>query len=77
MVAPSGRWEVEFIENLLAMKSIIFLLGLGLLMLVGPVGCEEEHEHGHYHGGYGGAYDGYNQGYGYQRWPDQYHHDND
>ena len=63
-------------ENLLAMKSIILLVGLGLLMLVGAVGCEEEHEH-HHHGGYGGAYDGYHQGYGHQTypgWSDDYHH---
>ena len=60
------------------MKSIIFLIGLGLLTLVGTVGCEEEHEH-HHHGAYGGAYDGYYQGYGYGNqaypgWPDGYHH---
>ena len=62
-------------ENLLAMKSIILLLGLGIFMLVGTVGCEEEHEHFH-HGGYGGAYDGYYQGYGHGGWPDYngYHH---
>ena len=60
------------------MKSIILLVGLGLLMLVGAVGCEEEHEHFH-HGGYGGAYDGNYEGYGhgaYRGWPDydDYHH---
>ncbi len=57
------------------MKSIILLLGLSFL-LVGAVGCEEEHEHEH--GGYGGAYDGYHQDYGhggYQGYPDyNYHH---
>ena len=59
----------------LAMKSIILLLGLGLLMLVGTIGCEEEHEHFH-RGGYGGAYDGHYQGYGHGGWPDYdgYHH---
>ena len=47
------------------MKSMVFLLGLGLLMLVGTVGCEEEHEHGYGYGGaYQGGYQGYGQGYG-------------
>ncbi len=57
------------------MKAIILLIGLGLLTLIGGMGCEEEHEHHHHEGG---AYDGYNQGYGhgeYRGWPDyNYHH---
>jgi hypothetical protein len=40
----------------IVMKSIIFLIGVGLLTLVGTVGCDEGHEHGHR--SYGGAYDG-------------------
>ena len=59
------------------MKSIILLIGLGLLTLVGAVGCEDEHEH--HHGPYGGTYNGYYQGYGYGNQaypgrPDGYHH---
>ena len=67
-----GDWDQE---NLLAMKSIILLIGLGLLTLVGTVGCEEEHEH--HHGPYGGAYDANYRGYGHEGhpgWPDEYHH---
>ena len=62
-------------ENLLAMKSISLLIGLGLFLLIGAVGCEEEHEH-HHGGAYGGAYDGYYHGYGhdtYRGWDDVHH----
>ena len=44
------------------MKAIILLVGLGLFLLVGTVGCEEEHEH--HHDGHGGAYEGGYHGYG-------------
>lgn len=60
------------------MKTIVSLLGLGLFLLVGTVGCEEEHEH-YRHGGYGGAYDGNYQGYGSGAYPGNpyWHHDRD
>ena len=58
------------------MKTIVSLLGLGLFLLVGTVGCEEEHEHYH-HGGYGGAYDGTYHGYGSGTYPGTWHHDRD
>ena len=52
------------------MKSIVYLIGLGLFLMVGAVGCEEVHEHEHE--GHGGAYDGNYQGYGhdYRGYPD-------
>ena len=56
------------------MKSIILLIGLGLFLLVGAVGCEEEHGHYHHGGPYGGAYDGNYHGYGYGHDWDDYHH---
>ncbi len=55
------------------MKTIILLIGLGLLTILGTVGCEEE-EHEHHHGAYGGAYDGYYNGYGHGGWYDGEHH---
>jgi len=75
MVPPPAQCECE---NLLAMKSIILLIGLGLLTLVGTVGCEEEHEHYH-HGATEGPRTGTTRGYGYGSqaypgWPDGYHH---
>ena len=58
------------------MKTIVFLIGLGLFLMIGAVGCEEVHEHHH-----GGAYDGYYQdsGHYYRTYPDYrydpyYHH---
>jgi hypothetical protein len=62
-------------ENLFNMKSIILLIGFGLLLMAGAVGCEEEHEHFR-HEGHGGAYDGNYHGYGHEEshgWPDDYH----
>ena len=48
------------------MKYLVFLVGL--MVLLGVTGCEEEHEHEHYRGGaYGGYYNGYGHG--------EYHHD--
>lgn len=44
------------------MKKIAFLVGVGLLTLIGSVGCEEEHEHRQ---PYGGTYNGYYEGYGH------------
>ncbi|HEV2391187.1 MAG TPA: hypothetical protein VG146_02365 [Verrucomicrobiae bacterium] len=48
------------------MKTIIFLMGLAVLLFT-AVGCEEEHEHHGYYGG-GGVYEGYNQSYGHGEW---------
>ena len=57
------------------MKTIVYLIGLGLFLMIGAVGCEEFHEHEH-HDGYGGAHDGYYQGYGhdYRAYPDDDHY---
>lgn len=52
------------------MKTIVYLIGLGLFLMIGAVGCElDEHEH---HEGHGGAYDGSYRGYGhdYRAYPD-------
>lgn len=59
------------------MKSIIYLIGLGVFLMLGAVGCEDFDEHEHH--GHGGAYDGSYQGYGheYRAYPDynyDYHH---
>lgn len=54
------------------MKAIVSLIGLGLFLLLGAVGCEDEHEH-HHGGPYGGTYEGPYHGYGYGT--DGWHHD--
>jgi len=55
------------------MKAILLLLGFGLFLLVGTVGCEEDHEHFH-HEGRGGAYEGNYYGHGYGAYPYQDEH---
>lgn len=58
------------------MKSIIYLIGLGLFLMIGAVGCEDFDEHEHHE--HGGSYNGYYQGHGheYRAYPDDdyYHH---
>ncbi len=58
------------------MKKIVFLIAMGLLTMLGAVGCDEEHEH---HNPYGGTYNGYYQGYGqgYDGYNGYHHHDDD
>jgi len=55
------------------MKSIVYLICLGLFLMVGAVACEEFEEHEHHE--HGGAYDGNYQGYGHEYHPDyDYYH---
>jgi hypothetical protein len=56
----------------MSMKTIAYLICLGLFLLVGATGCEHEHHHDH---GYGGSYDGSYRGYGHDHYPgDDYHY---
>ncbi len=72
MVSPSNRCQLA---SKGCMKAIVLLAGLGLFLLVGTVGCEDEHEH---HGGYrGGSYEGPYHDSGYGAYPGYYHHDRD
>ena len=76
MVQYPIAWKGAIRESK-CMKAIVSLIGLGLFLLLGAVGCEEEHEH-HHGGPYGGTYEGpYYNGHGYGAYPDDgwHHHD--